>query len=249
MKAPIFTGSKEGFNRFFSGFGRNLVQKITRKYKIEVGACEHCGAVGQQLDSAHVHGKERKKILDSILSKFETGSGIQVDLNEFEIEFIKAHEPINETIKILCKPCHRKYDGHQTRMKTSKPPQTIAPSRRINKTKVINTIENYLQCKIDRGNFNISTINSSGDYSVEPNKNCPKKEWHLCLINTRDKVLNYFIIPKHGEVYSMLYIRKDNGRYRLVFETGDDNFIEKYCNVKFARYLVSSFSYFENTLN
>ena len=249
MIEPVFFGSKEDFNRFFSGYGRNLVQRITKKYKNEVGHCEHCGAADQQLDAAHVYGKERKKILDSILTEFEAAAGVQVNLNDFEKEFINAHEPISETIKILCKPCHRKYDGNHTRTKVSRPSgKSKVSSLRINRVKVINTIENYLRCRIDRGNFNLSTINSTGDYSVEPNQNCPEREWHLSLINTHDKVINYFVIPKHGEVYSELYYRKDKDRYRLVFETRDDNFKEKYCGVKFARYLVSSFSYSEITL-
>lgn len=34
-----------------------------------------------------------------------------MDLNEFEERFIEAHLPIESTIRILCKPCHRKYDN------------------------------------------------------------------------------------------------------------------------------------------
>ena len=33
LGTPYFVGSKKDFNRFLSGYSRNLVQRITRKYK------------------------------------------------------------------------------------------------------------------------------------------------------------------------------------------------------------------------
>ena len=38
---------------------------------------------------------------------------IKINLNDFEVKFIEAHTPIEETIKILCKGCHTKYDNKE----------------------------------------------------------------------------------------------------------------------------------------
>tara|TARA_B110000211_G_C13931895_1_gene487554 strand:+ start:211 stop:867 length:657 start_codon:yes stop_codon:yes gene_type:complete len=115
---PVFSGSIEDFNLFFSGFCRNSVQKITRKYKLKVGSCEHCGVSDIQLESAHILGKERKAIISKILSNYiQFDNVIKINLNKFEEEFVNAHKPIEQTIKILCKKCHTKYDSGITNSK------------------------------------------------------------------------------------------------------------------------------------
>ncbi len=108
--SPIFIGSFEDFNKFLSGYARNKVQSITNRYKKKIGNCEHCGKRGVQLDAAHIHGKERKIIIESILKGYKKVEYFQVDLNKFENQFIDAHHPIEDVILILCKPCHIKYD-------------------------------------------------------------------------------------------------------------------------------------------
>ena len=109
---PSFTGSKEDFNKFLSGFSRNLVQRISKSYKNKIGECEFCGATGVELDSAHIHGKERKTLIENILDQYTTKSIVEINLKDFEDELIKAHEPINKVLKILCKECHYKYDNN-----------------------------------------------------------------------------------------------------------------------------------------
>ncbi|MGO4819704.1 hypothetical protein [Flavobacterium sp. W22_SRS_FP1] len=108
---PLFIGSKKEFNKYFSGYGRNLVQTITKSHKKSIGKCEHCGTSDHQLEAAHVKGNDRKDIIDRIISKFESNGIIEISLHFFEQEFIVAHNPIKETIKILCKSCHREYDN------------------------------------------------------------------------------------------------------------------------------------------
>jgi len=67
LKTPYYKGSKKDFNKYFSGYGRNLVQRITKSHKTKIGKCEHCGVANTELDAAHVHGKERKEIIYNIL--------------------------------------------------------------------------------------------------------------------------------------------------------------------------------------
>jgi hypothetical protein len=112
-KSPIYKGSEKDFNKYFSGYCRNLVQKLTKPYKVRIGRCEHCDTSEGQLDAAHLHGKERKEIIKKILSNYTKGSVIKINLNDFEAKFIEAHTPIEETIKILCKGCHTKYDNNE----------------------------------------------------------------------------------------------------------------------------------------
>jgi protein-arginine kinase activator protein McsA len=112
-KQPIYKGSEKDFNKYFSGYCRNLVQKLTKHYKVKIGRCEYCNTSDGQLDSAHLHGKERKEIIKKILSNYTKGSVIKINLNDFKVKFIQAHTPIEETIKILCKGCHTKYDNKE----------------------------------------------------------------------------------------------------------------------------------------
>ena len=117
---PVFSGTIEDFNTFFSGFCRNLVQQISKKYKSKIGKCEKCGVSENQLDAAHIHGRERKNIIKQILSNYITHDRIiKIDLKVFKTEFINAHYPIEETIKILCKKCHIEYDSVTNSPKTS----------------------------------------------------------------------------------------------------------------------------------
>ena len=112
-KKPIYKGSEKDFNKYFSGYCRNLVQKLTKSYKLKIGKCEHCNTSEGQLDAAHLHGKERKEIIKKILSNYTKDSITKINLNDFEEKFIEAHTPIEETIKILCKGCHTKYDNNE----------------------------------------------------------------------------------------------------------------------------------------
>ena len=87
LGTPYFAGSKKDFNRFLSGYSRNLVQRITRKYKKEIAKCEFCGSENKELDSAHIHGKERKLIIDKIISNYSNNGILKINLVEFENQF------------------------------------------------------------------------------------------------------------------------------------------------------------------
>ena len=105
-----FVGSSRSFKRHFGPRMRNLVQLITKSYRLRVGKCEHCG-LDSKLEAAHVHGKGRNHLIDSILSKHIHKDVVTVDLNLFESEFKDAHNPIEDNILILCRECHSKYDA------------------------------------------------------------------------------------------------------------------------------------------
>ena len=108
---PTFTGTNREFKRYIGPRLRNLVHMITQKHKAAVGACEHCG-VGENLESAHLKGKDRNQIIDLLLSTVSDGSVLTVDLQQFEARFESEHDPVEKAILILCRSCHGKYDSN-----------------------------------------------------------------------------------------------------------------------------------------
>jgi len=114
---PEFLGTAHEFKRYIGPRLRNLINYITRHHKIAVGACQFCGVEGE-LDAAHVHGRDRNDIIDQILGSPNLSLTLRIDLEEFEEKFLAAHKPLEKSIYVLCKPCHRKYDATPTRTQT-----------------------------------------------------------------------------------------------------------------------------------
>lgn len=109
----MFIGSKEEFKKYFGGYCRNKVHEITNQYRKSCnGICEYCKNQSE-LQAAHVLGSERIKLIESILDNFfkKEDNVYNVDLHNFENEFIKAHQPINKHFHFLCSKCHKKYDS------------------------------------------------------------------------------------------------------------------------------------------
>lgn len=108
----IFIGSKSEFKKYFGGYCRNKVHEITNpNRKSRSGICEYCKNKAE-LQAAHLQGFERVKLIDLILDEFfkKGDDEYLVDLDNFEKEFIKAHQPINKNFHFLCSKCHSKYD-------------------------------------------------------------------------------------------------------------------------------------------
>jgi len=106
-----FVGTFDEFIKYISPRARNVVNSLSRKYKKEVGQCEKCHSKTATLEAAHIAGRERLKIIKDILETFTNGEIITIDLEVFESKFLKEHEPIENNIRVLCRPCHRDYDS------------------------------------------------------------------------------------------------------------------------------------------
>lgn len=107
-----FTGTESEFNTFIGPRMRNKIPPLTKAAKIATNnICQHCGRKVNELDAAHVHGRERKEIIHYVLEKYRVGDLYNVDLQMFEQEFVKAHYPIRKTFLFLCKDCHNRYDA------------------------------------------------------------------------------------------------------------------------------------------
>lgn len=106
-----YTGSLDNFQRFVGPRLRNLVQtSIARRYKLEVGKCQECGKTNE-LQAAHIHGKDRKTLLKLALGNQPQGEFISdLDLTQFEQRFVALHQPPKDAFLILCAGCHREYD-------------------------------------------------------------------------------------------------------------------------------------------
>ena len=107
-----FIGSRLEFKKYFGGYCRNKVHEITNpNRKSRNGICEYCKNKAE-LQAAHLQGFERVKLIDLLLDVFfkKGNDEYLVDLDDFEKEFIKAHQPIDKNFHFLCSKCHSKYD-------------------------------------------------------------------------------------------------------------------------------------------
>ncbi len=100
-----FVGTKKEFKRYVGPMLRNLVQQLTRKHKMEIGQCKHCGAT-EMLEAAHVHGKDRGALIDKILNNYTNNNVVTIDLDNIKKKLRKEHRLIDETILIICRSCH-----------------------------------------------------------------------------------------------------------------------------------------------
>lgn len=107
-----FIGSLKEFHDYIGPRIRNVVNGITRKHRLEKGGiCEFCGK-SAELQSAHVHGKDRRSIIESVLKPLTNSNGeIACDIGNVEEKIICAHMPIEDTFKFICHPCHVEYDS------------------------------------------------------------------------------------------------------------------------------------------
>ncbi|WP_114189357.1 hypothetical protein [Microvirga aerophila] len=107
-----FEGTVQDFHHYLGPKIRNAVNVFAKRArKARKGACEHCNGTFQELDSAHVHGKGRRIIIEEVLSQFQNPSGaVRCDVGAAEKEILAKHSPITDVIKFLCKRCHGEYD-------------------------------------------------------------------------------------------------------------------------------------------
>ena len=60
-----FIGTNKELRRYIGPRLRNLVQQITKNHKADIAACEYCGN-SENLESAHVRGRDRNEIIDLV---------------------------------------------------------------------------------------------------------------------------------------------------------------------------------------
>ncbi|MBO6793719.1 MAG: hypothetical protein JJ895_07405 [Balneolaceae bacterium] len=101
------------YHRFLGPLIRNKVNSLTRKERLSRNKiCEFCGDKSE-LESAHIHGKGRKKIIEYVLNEYLSDNYVHGNLLEIEKKIIEAHLPLESTFKFICKPCHTLYDKNK----------------------------------------------------------------------------------------------------------------------------------------
>lgn len=110
-----FVGTVQDYHHFIGPRIRNVVnQAAAPARKSRNGICEECGEQ-HELQSAHVHGRDRRTLIESVLSSHMRPDGyVEIDIEDAERKIIDAHMPIEETFKFICASCHRKYDAGTT---------------------------------------------------------------------------------------------------------------------------------------
>ena len=122
-------------------------------------------------------------------------------------------------------------------------PEKSNPARRLKKNDLIQFIHNNTDIQIDKSKANLSTINKTGLFSVEPNFKRKNHDWFLILVNSDTQTLYTFKIQSNLNVYKKLYQRKDKQSYRLTFKTCDLLFKDEFSNERFDRFLVAECKY------
>lgn len=112
----IFEGSIQEFHHYLGPRIRNTINLFARKERIaRNGVCEDCGKIGQTLDSAHIHGRGRRTIIEEVLSAHRANGIVRCDIRAIEKQILDEHGDIADTFKFLCKDCHVRYDNNQTK--------------------------------------------------------------------------------------------------------------------------------------
>jgi predicted nucleic-acid-binding Zn-ribbon protein len=106
-----FIGIRKEFRRYIGPRLRNLVQQISKNHRVALANCQHCGT-SEYLQAAHVVGRDRNQIIDILLEKFTHNDIVTIDIGEFEKSFKIEHAPLENSILILCRACHTKYDSN-----------------------------------------------------------------------------------------------------------------------------------------
>ncbi len=263
-----FTGTIKEFTKFIGSYARIKVQQIASIHKKKIGKCEECGLVATQLDAAHIQGKERPLLIADILSQFEENDKISIDLNEFEERFVEAHLPIESTIRILCKPCHRIYDKQklideappiefefatpadleEIMIKEGNVIQTIINNKEMDKNKALRTAKEKGLTTLDHANTRFSNIvGSQNNWWFELDNKMFESDLHFIVNNDQTKSLHIFRLPANTIKNPEKYFKQRNDNYRknssdIYVTVSGTKFIDKK-GFDFGKFLVETIRY------
>lgn len=256
-----FEGTIKEFMRFIGPYARIKVMQITQKYRRSIGECEECKS-DAKLEAAHVKGKERPKIISDILNNFIEDSIIKIDLREFEDLFIKAHSPIEKTIKILCVDCHRKYDKsenisdyipeEQDDLELEKVEiietqivSNLVHNSVMNKTKAINHIIKEIHADLNFRNTIFSNPGSSLDlWWLEPSNDKFNSGFYFILNNAEKHKLLLFKIPQGAieNPKAEFRQREDKGVSQIIIPISETHYVDRK-GFKFDSFLINEIEY------
>jgi hypothetical protein len=127
-----FEGTIQEFHEYLGPRIRNKINNLTRRHRIlRRGVCEECGKL-KELHSAHIHGRERRGIIEEVLSEYITNGLVRFEIGEIEGKILQEHLPLEENFKYLCHNCHVQYDQQQKKEKISDRTQLRSKYKNIN---------------------------------------------------------------------------------------------------------------------
>jgi hypothetical protein len=143
--------------------------------------------MGQELHSAHLHGKDRRTIIEAVLSRYESNGVVRCDIGIAEFEVVAEHGNVKDAFKFLCNECHVIYDN-QSSVKTFTRKPTPQSSHNFNGDKI--EIE-FLPA--DENRFRSSLIQRKRAYVVIHNIDGtiePAKEWNASRFTESSNLRN-----------------------------------------------------------
>jgi hypothetical protein len=218
-----FEGTIKEFTKFVGPYTRLKVAFMATKYKKQKGKCEDCdGTVN--LDAAHVKGNERPLLIAKILSEFFEDDIVKINLEEFEQRFMDSHLPIETTIRILCKECHRKYDRKKKILsEMSEDLESIKETdlieklvnAQMNKSKAIKLASTKSGSRLmDSNTIYSNIVTAQNGWWLQPNNDKFKNELFMILHDDRSKKLYCFRIPANTITHSERHFNQRNDKYR-----------------------------------
>ena len=115
-KTSQFIGTMQDFKRYIGGYCKLIVNQLARSYRDACNkTCQYCKKSNVELDSAHISGHDRNRIIESILNdNFKVSDNYYVvNMDEFIKYFKMQHDPIYKVVYFLYKGCHKKYDSNK----------------------------------------------------------------------------------------------------------------------------------------
>ncbi|MBI1216485.1 MAG: hypothetical protein GC185_11795 [Alphaproteobacteria bacterium] len=112
-----FEGSISEYHHFIGPRIRNMINLLARKERrAREGVCEECGQAGCELQSAHVHERNRRKLVEQVLLRYvvDDEGRVSCDIAQAEREIQELHLPVADTFRFLCAACHLAYDHPET---------------------------------------------------------------------------------------------------------------------------------------
>lgn len=218
-----FEGTIKEFTKFVGPYARLKVAFLAAKYKKQMGKCEDCGTTSR-LDAAHIKGKGRLLLIANILSEFIEDNVIKIDLEEFEERFVDLHLPIETTIRVLCRECHRKYDRGEKDL--AEPVEKTDP---IKETEIIEKLVNSQMNKskamklafaesgarlTDSNTIYSNIIAVQNGWWLQPQNDKFKSELFMILHDDRSKKLYFFVIPPNAISNPARHFNQRNDKYR-----------------------------------
>ncbi len=250
-----FEGTIKEFTKFIGPYSRIKVAFIAAKYKKQVGKCEDCGEP-KSLDAAHIKGKGRSLIIANILSEFIDEDIVRIDLNEFQARYVDAHLPIESTIRVLCKECHRKYDKI-VKDKTAIEIVSLAEESVIIEDLVKNQMNKSKAIKLAAGK-NLSSFTSSNTifsniipahngWWLQPHNDKFKSLLYIIIHDDRSRKLYIFELPTNTITNPASTFKQRNDKYRencsdIYIATSGTKFMEKR-GFDFTNYLFTTIEY------